>query len=277
MISVLDFLWAGATGVCFLIGIYYWFLSEWVVKSAVRFDLDWKMPVVDSVFLFWWVIILIIGFQNLYTGYIKSVLVTTMGDVTWDALGQGLAFHFGIFILGIIFFKKRKVWPGPLRLLSWFEVFKVSFIGYCQILPVVSVTSYLWVQLLDISAKLGFEVHASEQSLVNLLFDIKDVRLVVGLAVLVVVIAPLTEEWLFRVGFYRFFKKYVGVKLSAIGTALVFACLHFNTLSFLPLFALGILLVYFYEKNDDWRVPYVIHGCFNGYNFISILLEGVVT
>lgn len=269
---MIDFLWQLLIGGCFLLGIYQWVINEWVKKRHILQPLNWQMSLVDSLCLFWGVVVLIMVFQNLYLCYAKTYFLTLMGDPHWDYLGQGLAFHGGILLVGGLAFFGAKDWPGCITVKPFTRLLKMSGIAFCMVLPILWLAAYLWIKFLAISAQLGFAVQASEQNLVTLLAEIHDMRLIIAFGVLVIFIAPLTEEWFFRAGLYRFLKKYFGLKNSAITTSLIFACLHFNTLSFLPLFTLGMLFVYFYEMSEDWRVPYMIHALFNGYNFISILL-----
>jgi membrane protease YdiL (CAAX protease family) len=77
------------------------------------------------------------------------------------------------------------------------------------------------------------------------------------------VAAPLCEEVIFRGYCYPALKKFAGAKVSMITTSLVFACAHGNLTSALPLFLLGLLLVFVYERTRSLWAPIAIHFLFN--------------
>lgn len=77
------------------------------------------------------------------------------------------------------------------------------------------------------------------------------------------VAAPLCEEVIFRGYCYPALKKFAGAKVSMITTSLVFACAHGNLPSALPLFLLGLLLVFVYERTRSLWAPIAIHFLFN--------------
>ena len=81
---------------------------------------------------------------------------------------------------------------------------------------------------------------------------------------LVVILGPIAEEIFFRGFSYNVIKKRWGPQAAAILTAAVFAGLHANLLGFLPIMALGILLVYVYEKTGSLIPAITIHIVHNG-------------
>jgi membrane protease YdiL (CAAX protease family) len=86
-------------------------------------------------------------------------------------------------------------------------------------------------------------------------------------------LAPLAEECLFRGIFYPAIK-YLGYpRLALWGTSLLFAFLHFNQPTFVPLLAFGLLLVGLYEKFGNLLAPIAAHSLFNAANF-AILMFG---
>lgn len=96
------------------------------------------------------------------------------------------------------------------------------------------------------------------------LFQESDDFIQIGLlAVTAVVVAPLCEEIVFRGLFYPVMKKFSGPWLAALCSALVFAAAHGNLTVLLPLFILGILLVFVYEKTGSIWAPIAVHFCFN--------------
>jgi uncharacterized protein len=86
-------------------------------------------------------------------------------------------------------------------------------------------------------------------------------------------VAPLVEESLFR-GILYPAVKYLGYPRVALwGTSILFAVLHFNEPTFVPLLAFGLVLTRLYEGFGNLLAPMVAHSLFNAANF-AILMFG---
>lgn len=96
------------------------------------------------------------------------------------------------------------------------------------------------------------------------------VRLLMGFAA--VVAAPLTEELLFRGLLYGVCKRFTDSWFAALVTSLLFASVHLHIGSFLPLFALALILVAVYEITGSLLVPILMHALFNGLMLVAMLL-----
>jgi len=88
-----------------------------------------------------------------------------------------------------------------------------------------------------------------------------------------IVVAPVTEELLFRGILYPTVKQAGYPKAALWGTALVFGLVHFNLASFVPLVLLSIVLCYLYEWTDNLLAPICAHSVFNTVAFIVLLLQ----
>ena len=95
-------------------------------------------------------------------------------------------------------------------------------------------------------------------------------RLLMGFAA--VIAAPLTEELLFRGLLYGVCKRFTDSWFAALVTSLLFASVHLHVGSFIPLFALALILVAVYEITGSLLVPIVMHALFNGLMLIAMLL-----
>jgi len=78
-----------------------------------------------------------------------------------------------------------------------------------------------------------------------------------------VVVAPMTEEFIFRGYFYGVLRRYLGVIPGLLLTSLLFASIHTNLSVLLPLFVLASCLTLAYEATGSLWVPMVMHGLFN--------------
>ncbi len=87
----------------------------------------------------------------------------------------------------------------------------------------------------------------------------------------VCVAAPIVEETVFRGVLYRWLRSVVSVRSAMVISAAVFALAHAITLLFLPLFGLGILLAWIYERSGSLWPAVLVHALFNLAGIIDIL------
>ena len=78
------------------------------------------------------------------------------------------------------------------------------------------------------------------------------------------VVAPVTEEFLFRGYFYGVLRCYLGAVPALLLTSLLFAAIHMNGPVFLPLFVLGACFTLAYEATGSLLTSMVMHALFNG-------------
>lgn len=95
-------------------------------------------------------------------------------------------------------------------------------------------------------------------------------RLVLGLAT--IIIAPVAEEIFFRGILYPFIKRLGYRRLAWWVTALVFAAVHVNVATFIPLAFLAFVLIWIYEHTGNLLACIVTHSLFNAANFIALYL-----
>jgi membrane protease YdiL (CAAX protease family) len=88
-----------------------------------------------------------------------------------------------------------------------------------------------------------------------------------------IVLAPLVEEIIFRGILYPAIKQRGYPGLAWVGTALLFAAIHMNVKTFLPLAFIGFALVWLYERTDSLATPIAAHALFNATNFFVLLNE----
>jgi membrane protease YdiL (CAAX protease family) len=87
-----------------------------------------------------------------------------------------------------------------------------------------------------------------------------------------IVLAPVVEEILFRAILYPFLKQHIRPWQAALFTCMIFAGIHLNLVTFLPLLFVGLVLVTLYEWTDTLIAPILTHALFNAVNF-GFLLE----
>ena len=79
------------------------------------------------------------------------------------------------------------------------------------------------------------------------------------------IVAPIAEEILFRSGAYRILKGRFSVTAAAAISAALFSLSHRSVAASVPIFVLGYLCCWIYEKTTDIRGPIIFHA---GYNFL---------
>ena len=92
----------------------------------------------------------------------------------------------------------------------------------------------------------------------------------VVLGAITVLLAPVGEELLFRGLLYPWIKRIGFPRLALWSTSLLFAAVHFNMATFLPLLILALALVAIYEWTDNLVAPIVAHALFNAFNFVLL-------
>jgi membrane protease YdiL (CAAX protease family) len=144
-----------------------------------------------------------------------------------------------------------------------------QFIRY---LPIIWIVSFAWSKLLTELQRRGFIEDFPPQELIKLFTNGGDLTAIALLAVIAVVLAPIVEEIIFRGGIYRFFKSQSTVLAAQIISGALFAFMHGNLMSFLPLVVVGIILARVYESSGNILVPICFHAYFNGFSLLMLLI-----
>jgi membrane protease YdiL (CAAX protease family) len=154
------------------------------------------------------------------------------------------------------------VLPSALR--SGVATFLVS-------LPVITVVSLLWQGLLKLC-----HVSPTPQESIELLRHTDSMAFRVTLVVVAILVAPISEELLFRAGIFRYLRTRLPRWVALLLPALLFAALHLDIGSFVPLVALAIVFSLAYEQTGNIGTTIVAHALFN-LNATLLVLAGVDT
>jgi membrane protease YdiL (CAAX protease family) len=136
-------------------------------------------------------------------------------------------------------------------------------------LPVLGGIGFAWQALMDV---VGVEL--VPQDLVGIFAGTKSPLLLGSMIALAVVVAPVTEELIFRAGMFRYLRTRLPRWAALLLPSLLFASLHGNLASFAPLAALGVIFSLAYERTGSIAVPMIGHALFN-LNTIALILAGV--
>ena len=182
-----------------------------------------------------------------------------------------LSFQGAAWILIFIFLKLHDVdWRDAfgLRNAHLLRSLGLAMLVLAVALPVVLGLQQLSALVLD---KLGWL--PEDQRAVDLLVNADSMWMRAYLAFFAVVLAPVAEEFIFRGMLFPFVKQLGWPKLAWIGVSLLFAFIHLNAPTFVPLFVLALALTWLYEKTDCLLASITVHSLFNATNLIILFLQ----
>ncbi|MEO6002111.1 MAG: type II CAAX endopeptidase family protein [Opitutus sp.] len=157
------------------------------------------------------------------------------------------------------------------------NVFRSGAATFLIALPIVSLVNLAWQALLDLCG-----LPAEQQDLLRMFSQATEPALIGVMIVLATVIAPITEELLFRATLFRYLRTRVPRWIALLVPGVVFAALHVNwsnldgLASFLPLVTLAAVFSLAFERTGRIGTAMVAHGLFNLHTIMLVLL-GVTT
>lgn len=207
-----------------------------------------------------------------------GILLGTFADKTAQALGPSvsqmiiaaLSLQGAALILIPHFLREQN--------LSWREAFgfgnnrkqaiMLGVILACVFLPVGMALQWLSAQVMVHLPHL--QLRPQEQEAVQTLEMAVTWFNRVALAIVTIIVAPIAEEMLFRGILYPSIKLAGFPRLALWGTALLFAAIHLNLVTFIPLAVLALALTLLYERTDNLLGPITAHALFNAMNFVIL-------
>jgi hypothetical protein len=161
--------------------------------------------------------------------------------------------------------------------MTWGEFFglrqrRVALLMVLGVATAVIVTPLGWAASY-VSSKviMIWQEEPKQQTVVEVLEGATDTGQRIVFALTAIVMAPLIEETMFRGILYPLLKQQGYPRLALWGTSLLFAAIHMNLLTFLPLFVFAMALVALYELTDAMIAPITAHATFNGINFLLLV------
>lgn len=158
---------------------------------------------------------------------------------------------------------------------SFADSFKKAVPVFIMFLPVVWIVTLIWSSILSALQNAGLIEEFAPQELVTLFQSGGDWLAIILLVAMAVVVAPIVEEIIFRGCIYRFLKSQTTLLGAQIISGAVFALLHANLLSFIPLVIVGVLLARVYEKTGSLAVAIWFHAFFNAFSLGMLFITGM--
>jgi membrane protease YdiL (CAAX protease family) len=189
------------------------------------------------------------------TGSQKLVMIID----SFENMALGFSISYAVIIMVLAYFitiKYRQPFFSALGI-------KTRAILKAVLLGLASYISYLPLLFLALLISMGisefFKMAPEENPLLNV-FSIEGRPWLLFYFVLCVcIIGPIIEELFFRGFLYPALRKKTGVLLSVLLSSVFFSLLHMTFIGFLPIFFLGILLAYIYERSGNIIASIAIH------------------
>jgi len=169
-----------------------------------------------------------------------------------------------VLMLGVVWFfaiHRRKARFRDLGL-RYYSIGKTIWYSFLSLL-LIFLVSFLYVFLMN--SLFGIEAPSSK---IEILVRNRSISSNI-LLIVVALIAPFSEEIFFRGFLYSAFKKSWGINAALFLSSFLFAVVHLELYSFVPLMIIGWLLAYLFEKTKSLLPAIFLHGV---YNLILILI-----
>jgi membrane protease YdiL (CAAX protease family) len=197
------------------------------------------------------------------------------------AISSGILSQLGLFlgaIAGLIFLGKNATRqpqdePSITSRITKSEILRAGLTTFAITVSVVVPVQWLWEQLLIL-----LHLPTTRQEMVEIFFRTASPSRVAILASIAVVMAPVTEEMVFRGGLFRFLRGRTPRLIALALPALIFAGLHVNTqtldglITLAPLTAFGVIFSLAYERTGRIAVVMIAHALFNLHTVVFLLL-----
>ena len=176
-------------------------------------------------------------------------------------------FFAGVVVLFIVF-RANILDVFGLRHANWKRIAIAIAGGLACIYVVAPIVGYFAGLLLE---KIG--EGTQPQVAVQMILDAKknNPTLLVGLAIMACVVAPICEEILFRGYLYGLLKRYSCRFFAALISGLIFGLIHASLTSLAPLVVVGIFLAIIYEFSGSLWAPIITHSIFNTVNVMAMI------
>ena len=248
--------------------------SRWLHANNLP---SWPLSVADFAAL----LVLLFGcalfLQTAGRTLLGDIISKTTDRPAMEVIFYGTTFHVGVLLGWVLFPGTRRRWlanagavpaptivpPGPR--LSWAKVLRYGAGTVLAVFPLLVLLNLGWLFMLH---QLGLP--DEPQDLIAIFSHAKSPFVIAGLLLVACVIAPLSEELIFRAGLYRFCRQRMGRTGALLICGGVFGAVHANLAGFLPLALLGAGLALAYEVTGDIRVAVAAHGLFNLLNTIFV-------
>jgi membrane protease YdiL (CAAX protease family) len=155
--------------------------------------------------------------------------------------------------------------------------FRISFFRTLGTGAILLFFAYPLIGSAEVINQRFFGGGSSKQSIVEFFSASRTIEERIMIIVFAVAIAPIVEEFVFRFFIYGVIKRYVGVFLGVILSALLFAAAHAHFPSLVPLFVLGSCFAIAYEWSGSILVSMTMHSLFNSLTLTALAFPEIIS
>ena len=202
--------------------------------------------------------------------FVSAYSFLSGAEQDFESLPLVLASGFGLQLSSILawyLFKQFAIYEVRDQPVGWLAAAKVGAIGFACVYLALMPTMLIWRLFLD---TIGIEY---EFQLPVLLVQNGGSPVEMALMIcLIVIVAPICEELVYRGFLFRYLNHRLPRGLSILVPSLIFALMHFNLHSFMPLLVLSIALCIVYRASGNLVSSVTVHALFNLVNVLMIYL-----
>ncbi len=199
-----------------------------------------------------------------------GILAFKSDDSFASLLLATLSFQGAAWILIFVFLKRHDV--SLAAAIGWrADNLKRSLLTAVGALVLILLIAWpLQLACVTLLARLG--VPPENERAVDLIVHAQTPWLRIYLAFFAVVLAPVAEEFVFRGILYPFVKQLGSPRTAFLGLSAIFAEIHFDAGTLLPLFVFALIQTWLYERTDNLLAPITSHALFNAVNLLVLYL-----
>jgi membrane protease YdiL (CAAX protease family) len=206
--------------------------------------------------------------------FLNSIAASTSHEVrgiqTRDLVANAL-FSIGLLLFIAAFLRLRRF---DLNSLGGFS--KIGFGRAVVTGGILLLAAYPLVLLAEVVTQKFSHGILEKQGIVELFNASSTLERRIVIILLAVTVAPLAEEFFFRLFLYGVVKRYFGRAVGVVVSALLFAAVHAHLPSFAPLFVLGICFTLAYEWSGSLLVAMTMHALFNALALTALAFPEVI-
>ncbi len=228
--------------------------------------ISWEWPVIQEVMTYWFLLFILIG--EWVPPLFASGLGLTVAELSSVQRGWSIVLSYGLGAVAgtliVLRLTDSDTPPWRWRLFDGWLLWALG--GYLAALPLVVIAANVAQQVLPNGG--------GGNPILHLILESRG-WLTQALFLLVVsVMAPIFEEFLFRGFLLASLSRYLSTGVAIAISAVAFAAVHLNLADFIPLTVLGVVLGIVYSRSRNLLAPVILHSLWNTGSLTALLLLG---
>jgi membrane protease YdiL (CAAX protease family) len=257
-----------AVALCGLWLLWRFVLSPRAPGSEARL-LEWRIPSIDFACYAFFAIAGFLALSAVASLVLRRIHISEDATKVLGGAVQDAGLLLGLFGFHV-FYRRITRSPGTRPSIAW--AIKSGAVTFFIAMLLVDATIIVWEFAL---VRLGLPME--NQEFVDIAQNTHSGWLKASLIAIAVVLAPITEELVFRGGLFRYFRTRIPRWLAIALTSFLFGALHVSwdssmigLPSLAPMVVLAIVFCLAYERTGSLGTVFVAHALFNSYTFVLV-------